>query len=134
MSMRAQRPLQNGHRIRWLVLWTLAGIASAAHAHHSAAMFDPQQSVTLNGTVKQFQWSNPHCWIQVMVNDKSGPVEWSVEMGSPSQLYRGGWRPTILHAGEAIVVVVHPMRDGSKGGQFVSATHADGTPIEKPSP
>ena len=133
MSMRAQHPFQNGRRMRWFTLFVLGGFASATHAHHSSAMFDAQQSVTLNGTVKQFQWSNPHCWIQVMVNDKTGPVEWSVEMGSPSQLFRGGWRPTILHAGETIVVVVHPMRDGSKGGQFVSATHADGTPIERPS-
>ena len=129
MSMRAQHPLQNGHRMRWLVLLMLGAFAGATHAHHSSAMFDQQQSVTLNGTVKQFQWSNPHCWIQVMVNDKTGPVEWSVEMGSPSQLFRGGWRPTILHAGEAIVVVVHPMRDGSKGALFVSATHGDGAPI-----
>jgi hypothetical protein len=93
-------------------------------------MFDDQQSVTLIGTVKQFQWSNPHCWIQVLVADKAGPVEWSVEMGSPSQLYRGGWRPSILHAGDPIVVVVRPMRDGSKGGLFVSATHGDGTPFQ----
>ena len=101
-----------------------------ASAHHSSAMFDDQQSVTLTGTVKQFQWSNPHCWIQVLVADKSGPVEWSVEMGSPSQLYRGGWRPSILHAGDAIVVVVRPMRDGSKGGLFVSATNGEGQPFE----
>jgi hypothetical protein len=133
MSMRVQHPLQNGRWMRWFVLLMLGGIAGATHAHHSSAMFDQQQSVTLNGTVKQFQWSNPHCWIQVIVNDKTGPVEWSVEMGSPSQLFRSGWRPTILHAGEAIVVVVHPMRDGSKGGQFLSATHPDGTPIERPS-
>ncbi len=133
MRMRTQRSLQDGRRMRRLVLLTLGGFASAAHAHHSSAMFDAQQSLTLSGTVKQFQWSNPHCWIQVTVNDKTGPVEWSVEMGSPSQLFRSGWRPTILHAGEAIVVVVHPMRDGSKGGQFVSATHADGTPFERPS-
>ena len=132
MSMRTQHPLPTRRRLRWLALLTFGGFAGATHAHHSSAMFDPQQSLTLNGTVKQFQWSNPHCWIQVTVNDKAGPVEWSVEMGSPSQLFRSGWRPTILHAGEAIVVVVHPMRDGSKGGQFVSATHADGTPIEKP--
>jgi hypothetical protein len=132
MRMHTQRYLPDGRRLRRLVLLALGGLAGSAHAHHSSAMFDQQQSVTLSGTVRQFQWSNPHCWIQVTVNDKTGPAEWSVEMGSPSQLFRSGWRPTILHAGEAIVVVVHPMRDGSKGGQFVSATHADGTPIERP--
>ncbi len=132
MSMRAQRIWKNSRPIRGFALSLLAGFATATHAHHSSAMFDQQQSVTLSGIVKQYQWSNPHCWIQVTVNDKTGPAEWSVEMGSPSQLFRAGWRPTILHAGEAIVVVVHPMRDGSKGGLFVSATHADGTPIDRP--
>jgi hypothetical protein len=96
-------------------------------------MFDDKVSVTLVGTVKQFQWTNPHCWIQVVVQDKSGPVEWSVEMGSPSQLFRGGWKPKTVHVGDAIVVVVHPMRDGTKGGLFVSATRGDGTPFESAS-
>ena len=117
---------------RWTgLLMASALLASAApvQAHHSSAMFDDHQTVTLTGTVKQFQWFNPHCWIQMLVADKTGFAEWSVEMGSPSQLYRGGWRPTILHAGDAIVVVVHPMRDGSKGGLFISATHGDGTPF-----
>jgi len=132
MRMRATRPLQTGRRTVWLAPLLLGTFATAALAHHSAAMFDDQKSVTLNGTVRQFQWSNPHCWIQVVVADQSGPVEWSVEMGSPSQLFRGGWRPTLLHAGDAIVVVVHPMRDGSKGGLFVSAMRADGRPLANP--
>ena len=108
----------------------LLATAAPVQAHHSSAMFDDHQTVKLTGTVKQFQWSNPHCWIQMLVADKTGLAEWSVEMGSPSQLYRGGWRPSILHVGDAIVVVVHPMRDGSKGGLFVSAKHGDGTPFE----
>jgi hypothetical protein len=92
-------------------------------------MFDDQKSVTLTGTVKSFQWSNPHCWIQLLVSADQGSVEWSVEMGSPSQLLRGGWKPRSLGAGEPIVVVVHPMRDGTHGGLFMSATRADGQPI-----
>ena len=108
----------------------LLATAAPVQAHHSSAMFDDHQTVTLTGTVKQFQWSNPHCWIQMLVADKTGVAEWSVEMGSTSQLYRGGWRPSILRAGDAIVVAVHPMRDGSKGGLFISATHGDGTPFE----
>jgi Family of unknown function (DUF6152) len=120
--------------VRYLwTLWTaglVLGIVSMpVPAHHSGAMFDDKSSVTLTGTVKQFQWTNPHCWLQVLVKDAAGSTEWSVEMGSPSQLFRGGWRPTIVHAGDSIVVVIHPMRDGSKGGLFVSATHGDGTPF-----
>ncbi len=104
-------------------------IALPALAHHSGAMFDNDKSMTLVGTVKSFQWTNPHCWIQVLVPGDSGPVEWSVEMGSPSLLFRGGWKPRSLHAGEKITVVIHPMRDGTSGGLFVSATDADGKPL-----
>jgi hypothetical protein len=102
-------------------------------AHHSGAMFDDQKSITLKGTVKQYQWTNPHCWIQVVVpDDKGGTAEWSVEMGAPMELYRNGWRPRTLKAGDKITVVIHPMRDGSRGGLYVSAISADGTPYGKP--
>jgi hypothetical protein len=103
--------------------------ALQAIAHHSGAMFDDRTTITLAGTVKTFQWSNPHCWVQILVPGRSGLVEWSVEMGSPSQLFRGGWRPRTVQVGEKIVVVVHPMRDGTNGGLFVSATGEDGKPI-----
>jgi hypothetical protein len=116
---------------RWeccLVVAALLGTLQAL-AHHSGAMFDDRKTMTLTGTVKAFQWTNPHCWIQVLVPGKAGATEWSVEMGSPSQLFKGGLRPTTLKVGTRIVVVIHPMRDGSNGGLFVSATDADGNPI-----
>jgi hypothetical protein len=114
---------------RWLAASIVGFLLMPAHAHHSAGMFDDQSSITLVGTVKQFQWTNPHCWIQMLIPDKSGPVEWSVEMGSPSQLFRGGWKPKSLQVGDKIVVIVHPMRDGTTGGLYVSSTRADGNPI-----
>lgn len=104
-------------------------LTSSASAHHSGAMFDDKVATTLTGTVKGFQWTNPHCWIQVLVSSKDTTVEWSIEMGSPSQLFKGGWRPTTLRVGETITVVIHPMRDGSSSGLFVSATGPDGAPI-----
>lgn len=105
-------------------------IASSALAHHSGAMFDDQKSTTLTGSVKAFQWTNPHCWIQLLVRDgKEGTSEWSVEMGSPTQLMHAGWKPRAVQAGDKITVTVHPMRDGSTAGLIVSATFADGRPI-----
>jgi hypothetical protein len=112
---------------RWFAGLLVGLLVTPVLAHHSATMFDNESSVTLAGTVKEFQWTNPHCWIQVLVPDKSGPVEWSIEMGSPSQLFRGGWKPKTVQVGDKIVVVIHPMRDGTKGGLFVSATRDDGT-------
>ena len=130
----ADRPrrlrLYGGMRCYKLIPGLLLSFAvMQAFGHHSGAMFDDRKSLTLSGTVNAFQWTNPHCWIQVLVPGQTGSVEWSVEMGSPSQLLRGGWKPRTLQVGEAIIVVVHPMRDGSHGALFVSATRGDGSPI-----
>jgi len=104
-------------------------IALNAVAHHSGAMFDDTKSTTIAGSVKTFQWTNPHCWIQILVPGQQSPTEWSVEMGSPSQLFRGSWKPGTLKVGDKIRVIIHPMRDGTNGGLFVSATREDGQPI-----
>jgi len=107
--------------------------ASSAFAHHSHAMFDTEKQVTLVGTVKEFQWNNPHCWIQLLVQDPNNPngapVEWGVEMGAPIQLIRHGWKPSSLKPGDKITVVVNPLRDGRPAGQIISATGPDGKPI-----
>ena len=107
--------------------------AGAASAHHSAAMFDATKSVTLAGTVKEFQWMSPHCWIQLLVADPAHPgapaVEWAIEMDNPLGLSRHGWKQSSLKAGDKVVVVARPLRDGSVGGQVVSVTTADGVPI-----
>jgi len=96
-------------------------------------MFDTDKQVTLVGVVKEFQWSNPHCWIQLLVPDpndpKAPPVEWGVEMGAPIQLVRHGWKPGSLKPGDKITVVINPLRDGQPAGQIVSAIGPDGRPI-----
>ncbi len=112
-------------------LLAVLSIAAPAAAHHSAAMFDRDRKVTVSGTVRELQWTSPHCWLQVLAPSDAGPVEWSIEMGAPIELYRGGWRPGILKAGDKITVVFNPTRDGAKGGLFVSAVGADGQPIGK---
>ena len=112
--------------------------STSAAAHHSAAMFDASKEVTLAGTVKEFQWMSPHCWIQMLVPDaahpEAKPVEWGIEMDNPLGLSRHGWKASSLKAGDHIVVVAHPLRDGSQGGQVVSVTTADGKPIGNGSP
>jgi hypothetical protein len=117
-----------------LFLGLLASAVLPVAAHHSGAMFDDKATVTLSGTVKEFQWTNPHCWIQVMVPAAQGgdAVEWSVEMGAPFEVFRTGLRPGTIKPGDRITVVIHPMRDGSRAGLFMSATSADGKPIGKP--
>ena len=101
-------------------------------AHHSGAMYDAQRTDTLQGTVRTFQWSNPHCWIQFLVPRDGVTQEWSVEMGSTAELYRSGWRPGTLKPGDKVTIAIHPMRDGSPGAHFLSAVRPDGVPLGKP--
>jgi len=119
-----------------LVFFAGIVLAIPAFAHHSHAMFDSTKQVTLVGTVKEFDWDNPHCWIQVLVpdpnNSQAAPVEWGVEMDSPLALYRRGWRPGSLKAGDEITVVINPLRDGRTSGQLVSVTGPDGKIIGHP--
>ena len=117
-------------RSRTVIAWAGAMLATfQVMAHHSAALFDDQKSIMLMGTVKNFQWTNPHCWIQLLVMGKPEPVEWSIELGSPSQLYNIGWKPKTLKVGDKIVLQIHPARDGTNGGLFVSATDVTGKPL-----
>src|SRR5574338_1106373 len=74
-----------------------------AWAHHSAAMFDPQKVTELKGTIKDFQWKNPHVWIQLYVQNAAGvKEEWSIEGGGPNSLMRQGWRPSTFKPGDAV--------------------------------
>jgi hypothetical protein len=98
-------------------------LAGPAAAHHAFAMFDTNREVTLDGTVKQFQWTNPHTWVQLMVKAPSGrEVEWGIEGASPNNLARFGWTRNSLRAGDHVQAVVHPLKDGSIGGSLVKIT------------
>ncbi len=101
--------------------------ALPAFAHHSFAMFDAEKVKTLEGTVKEFQWTNPHSWILATVNNAEGkPEQWAIEMGGPGGLARQGWVPKTLTPGMKIELTIHPLRDGSNGGQFMAVKLPDG--------
>ena len=111
---------------RLIVTLTVAGAALSAPAvaHHSFAMFDNKQEMTLDGTVKEFQWTNPHSWVQLVAKDpKTGKdIEWSIEAGSPNGLARQGWSRHSAKPGDKAQIVIHPLKDGSAGGSLVSLT------------
>ena len=110
----------------------LAMTLNVATAHHSAAMFDHAKTVTLHGTVKNFQFTNPHSWIQVNVTDATGKVtEWSFEWGSPNQLGREGIRPATFSPGMNVTIKFHPMLNGSPVGGFIGAKMPDGKILGK---
>ena len=96
-------------------------------AHHSFAMFDRAQNVVLNGTVREFQWTNPHSFIELEVVDPQGSGQtFSIEMNSPNNLTRQGWKSSSLKIGDKVVLAMNPLRDGSRGGLFVAVQLPDG--------
>ena len=102
----------------------LTVFAATASAHHSFAMFDQTKEVTLDGTLKELQWTNPHIWVQVMAKDPASgkEVEWSIEGGSPNGLSRRGWSRNMMKAGDKLTVVIHPLKNGEPGGSLTKIT------------
>lgn len=105
----------------------LSLLAGQALAHHSFAMFDPEKLITQAGTVKEFEWTNPHVWLHITAPDASGKtVEWSFEMQAVAQATSGGWKADTVRPGDKVSVEFHPLKDGSRGGELVAATLPDG--------
>jgi hypothetical protein len=114
---------------------------ASVFAHHSFAMFDMQKDLTIEGTVKEVQWTNPHVWIEMMVKDATTGTEvaWSIETDSPSVLARRGWTRKSLQAGDKAVLVIHPLKSkanaGINGGSLATASvngQRIGTPALRP--
>ena len=106
-------------------------LVSPASAHHSFAMFDADRTVTLQGTVKEFEWTNPHSWLHLMVKDEATGQQgvWALELSSPARLKRMGMSADSVKPGDAISVTFHPLKDGARGGQFLQAVLPDGKQI-----
>ena len=120
-----------------------ATMAAPALAHHSFAMFDQRKIMTLEGTVTQFQCTNPHAIIELDVPNGGRTVHWSIELNSPNNLKRQGWTRTALKPGDRVVLRMNPLRDGHPGGLFLdvrlpngrvldSGLPKNGTPVNVP--
>ncbi|MGC4029369.1 MAG: DUF6152 family protein [Steroidobacteraceae bacterium] len=108
-----------------LVLAASAVVLAAvpAAAHHSFAMFDSKKTMVLEGTVKNFSWSNPHIWIDLVVkNPKGKDVEWAIEGSSVNSLSRKGWKRSSLKSGDKAVITINPLKDGTNGGSLIEVT------------
>jgi len=107
-------------------------LASApALAHHSYAMFDMTKTITLNGSVVQFKWQNPHSFIRLDVPVNGQVEHWAIEMTSPNNLAVEGWKRSSLKPGDKVSVQIHPLRDGAKGGSFAAVKLTDGSTLGK---
>ena len=114
-----------------LAIAVTSAIALPAFAHHSFSMFDQEKVVKLDGTVKELEWTNPHSWLRIMVDDPMThqPRQWSIELASVGQQARIGWTPTIVKPGDKVAVEINPLKDGTRGGTLLLITLPDGTKL-----
>lgn len=112
----------------WLALG-MGSLALPALAHHSFAMFDQTKQMSVQGTVKEFQWTNPHAFIRVEATVSGSTDVWEVELNSPNNLKRQGWNSQSVKTGDKVTVVLNPLRELAKhkGGLFVAVTLPDGS-------
>ena len=109
-----------------LLATLMAGATTLAVAHHSYSAFDMEGTKTLTGTVKKFDYTNPHSWIWLDVQNDQGAVDtWGIEGMSPNYLSRRGWSRTTLKPGDKVSITFHPAKEG-KGGSFVSGKKDSG--------
>ena len=114
-----------------LALCATLAFAAPAFAHHSFSMFDNTKIVKLDGTVKELEWTNPHSWLRMMVEDPATHQvkQWSIELASTGQQARIGWTATIVKPGDKVVAEINPLRDGTRGGTLLSVVLPDGTKL-----
>lgn len=105
-------------------------MATPALAHHSFAMFDQRKIMTLEGTVTQFQWTNPHAFIELDVRNGSAVTHWSIELNSPNNLKRQGWSRSALKTGDRVSLRMNPLRNGNNGGLFLDLRLPDGRVLD----
>jgi hypothetical protein len=106
---------------------TFAAFSAPAFGHHSLAMYDTATKVTVEAVVTEFEWRNPHSWLHIMVKDESGTeYEWTLESNSTGQLTQSGWSQDSVKPGDAVTVVLNPLRDGTRGGRLEEVRHPDG--------
>lgn len=110
------------------IVTVVIALAGHASAHHSATMFEPTKTITVEGIVKEFQWSNPHSWLLIDVTDKTtGQVTtWGFEAEGPSTLQRAGIRPSEFPIGTKVTMTGRPMKDGRPAAIWVLAVRGDG--------
>ncbi len=115
-------------KIAGFIAIAIVAFAVQAQAHHSFAMFDHEKMITVSGTVKEFEWTNPHCWLHVLAVDANTgrSVDWAFEMGSIPQIAAQGWKVDSVKAGDKITISAHPLKDGSRGGQYRTVKLSDG--------
>lgn len=117
-----------------LALCLVGCVSGAASAHHSFSMFDRSHAIEISGTIKEFQWVNPHTWVQIVAPHNGKATEWSIEGRSPNVLGRRGWSRTTLKPGDKVTLTIYPLKSGKPGGAIISVEFADGRTLNADTP
>ena len=110
-------------------------------AHHGTASIDTDREITLKGTVTEWLWANPHCFLKFDAKDDTGPVRsWVVETSNPPDMTIRGWRRTSFKAGDQVTVTLQPFKNGAPVGRIRKVVLANGEtlstagPLPQPTP
>jgi hypothetical protein len=115
------------HRLCLVLACAAVPLAMPARAHHSFAMFDNTQSVTLHGKVTEYRWTNPHAFLEIDAEDGKGGIKhYTLELTSPNMMSRGGWTSRTVKAGDMVKAVMSPLKDGQPGGLLLVLTLPNG--------
>ena len=110
-------------------------VAASASAHHSFAIFDHTRTLTLKGTVLSFQWTNPHGYIELVVDDgPKGLEHFTLELTSINMLRRAGWKSSDVRTGDEVTAIVAPLVNGDPGGLLLEIKVPDGRTLAPPVP
>ncbi len=122
------------YSMRWrqvVGLFASMALAASAWAHHSGAMFDQAQTITMDATIAKFEWGNPHVIVIVdATNEKGETVRYTLECSSPNLMAHSGWKFNTLKTGERVTVVYHPLRNGDNGGMLSTVKLPDGKVLD----
>jgi hypothetical protein len=117
-----------------LVPVVILAMVGTAFGHHSFAVYDHSRTVNLKGTVTKFQWSNPHAYLDIDIQDSDGVKHYTLEMTSINMLQRTGWKSNMIKAGDQVKVVAAPLMSGQPGALLLAITLANGETKELPVP
>jgi len=117
-------------KTHWIATTALCALATPLHAHHGVAAYDMTTLASLNGTVREFDWSNPHATIYIDAPDDKGAMrKWEVETNSPNLLNRAGWTRDTVKPGTQMTIFGFKGKDGAATMRLEKIVMPDGREI-----
>jgi len=115
--------------------FALLTISAPVSAHHGTASFDTTKDLTLTGTVTDWTWANPHCFLKFDAMDDTGAVRnWAVEVSNPTDMTKRGWARLSFKVGDKVTVNLQPVKNGAPIGRLKTVVLPDGSTLSAGGP